>query len=151
LTLDGTVTRFLETWHDTPVQVLKLGQARHMLTAPDERLAVPTGTEVIAREVLLRAPELGLNLAYARSHLVISRLPEPLRQALRVPGAGLGRILDELRLETYRQILSMGWAWRRPAQLLGPATPPLLCRTYRVFAGGAPLMLIRETFPVHER
>jgi Ca2+-transporting ATPase len=85
------------------------------------------------KEMLL----VGLTLAFAHD--------------LEVDGKGLGHIMNDSRMETYREIM---WYGREHIDHLPEAFRPLtidgfISRTYRVIAGGQPIMLIHEKFPSH--
>ena len=149
LTIDGTVTKFIEAYRMEPVVVERLAQEVVRLGQPSRWLDAPAECQVIARQVLLRGRASRTIYAYASSRLVLERLPEFLRDQLARDPQGIGHILLESRMETFREVL---WYGRErlqspPTALAQLAGHPLLSRTYRVFAGGRPLMLINEIFP----
>lgn len=150
LTLDGTVTRFLESWLGERVEVRRLRQSTVLLPEGEARLSLGAGEWVTAREVLLIAPRSKGVLAHASSYMNSARLPVEVQEAIMVPGAGLGRVIDQLKLETYREILSMGWSTDPPEALALTPGARALRRTYRVFLAGEPVLLIQECFPVLE-
>ena len=149
LVIDGTVTKFIEAYTMEPIEVVLLDQAERELTADHAWLEVSSGSTVITRQVLLRGRYNQRLYAYAVSLLVVERLPAPVRANLRQHPGGLGRILLEHQLETRRDVLWYGRERIRhlpdPVGLLNDER--FISRTYRIVAGGAPLMLINEKFP----
>jgi chorismate-pyruvate lyase len=149
LVIDGTVTKFLEAYALEPIEIVRISQISRPLPADHDWLQAPKGTTVFARQVLLRGRYTATVYAYASSLIVRDRLQEVVQQDLEVDGKGLGHILRESRLETYREVVWYDWedlddlpdAFR---QLTKDA---FLSRTYRVIGGGQPLMLIHEKFP----
>jgi len=149
LTLDGTVTRYLEACSLEPVEVIRLNQCHACL--PDEHawLQTPAGTAVIKREVLLRGERSTVIYAYALSLLVISRLPDSLLQGLDAEKGSVGRVLLGNQVESRREML---WYGRQHLNGLSPELSAqtgdsFLSRTYRIITGGQPVILISEKFP----
>ncbi|RMF84996.1 MAG: DUF98 domain-containing protein [Nitrospinota bacterium] len=150
LVIDGTVTKFIETYTLEPIEIVRLGQHTQALSADHVWLEAPQGTEVVARQVILRGKYSYILYAYAVSLIVPARLPDQIRQGLEVEGGALGRILLSGQMETRREVL---WYGR---ERLHPLPEPIqhltdgefLSRTYRIIAGGQPLMLINEKFPM---
>lgn len=147
LSIDGTVTRFIEAFRMEPVEVTLVSQEARELPDDHDWLEAAAGSPVIAREVVLRGRHTGRFYAFAASLVLLERLPEEVREQLPRHPQGLGQILADACLETRREIL---WYGRE-----SPAEPPpgapsgrLLCRTYRILAGGRPWMLIQEKFPI---
>ncbi len=149
LTLDGTVTPFIETWSLEPVDVCRLQQEQRILTDDHDWLQAAVGTKVIAREVFLRGRYSGTLYVYALSLLVASRIPATLVQNLDKRDGGIGRILLGSQVENRRELL---WFGRERLTNLPPPLATLqnqdfLCRSYRVWMSGSPIMLINEKFP----
>ncbi len=148
---DGTVTKVLEAYTLEPVESIRLKQETRQLERDYAWLEAPLGTEVVARQVLLHGRHSATTYAYAVSLLVIARLPAELLCNLAVEPAGLGRVLLNSQIENRREIL---WHGRECvddlpegiAQLTGNT---FISRTYRIIAGGQPIMLIHEKFPLH--
>lgn len=150
LVIDGTVTKFIEAYCLEPVEVTVLAQEDKVLDRPSTWLDAPAGCAVISRQVVLRGAQSGRLYAYAASRLVHDRLPSFLREQLMQDPHGIGHILLESRLETFREVLWFG----REAAMEAPPTPlaswsgqPWLSRAYRIFAARRPLMVIKEMFP----
>ena len=150
LVIDGTVTKFIEAYQMEPVDVTRLSQRPSVLHSEDTRLEAATGESVIVREVLLTGRYSRTVYAYAISRLVPGRLPDELASELDIDGSSLGRILLGQRLETRREVL---WFGRELLDDLPEAVrlrtgDEFVSRTYRIIAGGLPIMLISEKFPL---
>ena len=150
LVIDGTVTTFLEASLLEPVEVERLDQEERPAPAPDEWLGVGAGAPVIHRRVMLRGRDTRRFLVWADSRIAAGRVGQALRTGLEQAPGGLGRILIDSALETRRECLWFGREGRAEAPPAVAAAWPgeFLSRTYRVIAGGRPLMLITERFPL---
>lgn len=156
LVADGTVTRFIEAYQLTPVEVVLLYQARRKLYNKHNWLEMPTGGNIIAREVVLQTPSTDNQKpkihAYAVSQIVYERLPQSVLEELDQGINGLGVLLHHSQLETRRDLL--WWGVERvtglPSAIAFFEGIPFLCRTYRIVANGFPLMLITEKFPLED-
>jgi chorismate-pyruvate lyase len=156
LVTDGTVTRFIEAYTLSPVEVVLLHQETQILPTNHVWLEVAKGTRVIARQVILqtrqRAGQQPTVHTYATSLIVPNRTSPVIREGLTLEGKGLGQLLQRSGLETRRDLL--WWGLKRPDDL--PETllhlqgEPFLSRTYRIVAEGRPIMLINEQFPFNE-
>ena len=112
-------------------------------------LDITRGKEVIERKILLQGKISRNNWVYAESILVPDRLDEKLKNALLVSQEPMGRLWLEHRLETFKEIVDSA---REPAEDLADyfkieRSDKLLSRTYRVFSGRRPIILITEKFP----
>jgi chorismate-pyruvate lyase len=150
LTIDGTVTKFLEAITMQPIDVAILSQEIRRLPESHDWLEVEPGTPVIAREVVLRGRHDQTLHAFAASLLVIERLPDAVKEALTNNPGGLGRILLDSKLETRREVLWYGRQRADQPRVDELAGRELLSRTYRIISAGHPLMLINEQFPMAE-
>lgn len=150
LVIDGTVTKFLEAWAMEPVAVLRFDQRLLRLETPEPGLAMPALAPVIRRRVMLQGERSGAFFAWADSLIVAEGLPAGIADALEADGGGLGRILLDSRVESRRECL---WYGRDrpedvPAAVAALWDGDFLVRAYRVIAGGRPIMLITERFPL---
>lgn len=149
LATDGTVTHILEAYAGEPIEVVKLLQAFDTANEGDAALAVAPGDKVLRRRVLLRGRLGGQNLLFAEAVVVLDRVDPAVLDGLLETDKPIGVLLSEHRTETFREILSVG---REPAG--GRAThfgidagADVIFRTYRIVAGGRPVILITEKFP----
>ncbi|MGH8547090.1 MAG: chorismate--pyruvate lyase family protein [Methylococcales bacterium] len=148
---DGTVTKLIEAYTLEAVEVVRLKQETQLLSSAHTWLKTPPDTEVIAREVVLRARHSSTVYAYAVSLLVPARLPAGLLNDLASEPGGLGQVLLNSRIENRREIL---WCGREqvtdPPEAIRELTGvDFISRTYRIIAGGQPVMLIDEKFPAN--
>lgn len=150
LAIDGTVTRFVEAYCLEPVAVVRLAQAETSLAEADAWLDLPAGAPVVRRRVMLVGAGSGRFFAWADSIIAVARAGSGIRRRLEDESGGLGRILLDQAVETRRESL---WFGREeppevPAAVAARWPGGFLTRTYRVLAGGAPLMVITERFPL---
>lgn len=90
------------------------------------------GNGVIARDVTLESDDTGRPLIRARSKIYCTNLPAGIVRQLRQKESGIGTIILQSRLETFRQIIRMGVSRGRPY------------RVYRILHGGRVAFEIRE-------
>lgn len=152
LVIDGTVTQFIKAYTMEPVEIVQLNQSTQRLSADHVWLEAPKGTVVLDRQVLLRGEYSSTLYAYAVSLIVLDRLPDMVKQGLAVEGEGLGRLLRRSRMENRREKLWYGLEHARelPDAIRHLAGEAFISRTYRIIAGGQPMMLINEKFPSGE-
>ena len=149
LTTDGTLTEILEAYLSEKIRLVKLSEIIEPVTQNISLLDINCGQEVIARKILLRGKISRNNWVYAESILVPDRLDEKLKNGLLVSQEPMGRLWLEHRLETFKEIVDSA---REPAEDLADyfkieKSDKLLSRTYRVFSGRRPIILITEKFP----
>lgn len=152
LSIDGTVTKFIEAYMLEPVESVLLTQQNQRLATDHLWLALPAQSEVIARQVLLRGRYSVTVYAYAVSLLVTERLPQTLLRDLAVEPAGIGRVLLNSQIENRRELLWYGRETNAdlPTEIGRYIGSDFISRTYRILAGGQALMLINEKFPAGE-
>lgn len=149
VSIDGTVTKFIESYMLEPVEIVRLQQQEQVLRTDHPWLAAPVGTTVIARQVLLSGKYSATIYAYAVSLLLAERLPTEVLRGLDVEPAGLGHIILNSQLENRREVL---WYGREQVADLPEAIEvytgnEFISRTYRIIVGNQPVMLINEKFP----
>lgn len=149
LVADGTVTRLIESYKLEPVEVVALGQSEERIVAPHRWLAAESGTVTLAQRALLRGKHSGRVYAHSSSLIVPARLPPRLLEQLGPSGAITEPALVSTMLETRREVLWYGLerAGGDDGDAQQPSDPIMLSRTYRVIAGGCPVMLVSEQFP----
>ncbi len=149
LSTDATVVRLLEACFGEPVRTAGLVQVSTPAFPGDVELELGGGETVQRRETLLQGSRTGRNYVYAEAAVVLDRLEPRLQEALVTTSQPIGYLLVAQRVETFRELLRTG---RTPAGVRGASfglrsSDLLLLRTYRVIAGGRPVMLITEYFP----
>ena len=149
LTTDGTLTETLEAYLSEKIRLVKLSEDIVPITQDILPLDITRGQEVIERKILLQGKISRNNWIYAESTLVPDRLDEKLKHGLLVSQEPMGRLWLEHKLETFKEIVDSAL---EPAEDLADyfkikRSDKLLSRTYRVFSGRKPIIMITEKFP----
>jgi len=147
---DGTVTKFIEAYTLDPVEIIRLNQKLYPLEEDHPWLEADKNTDVMFREVMIRGVYSHTLYLYGASYIVPGRLQEDIRKRLEVQGEGIGRILNDARMETRREVL---WFGREkladaPGEIARVSNGEFISRTYRIIADGKPIVMINERFPV---
>jgi len=151
LTIDGTVTKFIEAYTMEPVVITGIEEETRSLPDYHPWLDAPAQTRIVARQVFLEGKYSRTFHAYAASLTVPERLGDEFKRELKVNEAGIGRALRKLQMETRREVLWYGVedSQNVPETVRFHFVEGCLSRTYRIIAGGSPIMLISEKFPLH--
>jgi chorismate-pyruvate lyase len=149
LVTDGTVTEILEAFTGESMRLIKLHETVDNLEEALPGLGLGQGERVLRRQILLQGKMTLTNYTYADSYIAVDRLDEALRRALLESHKPIGFLIQEQRMETFREILGCG---RELAGSIAPhfdlePTHGMIWRTYRVFFRGEPIMQITEKFP----
>ena len=148
LVADGTVTKSLEAFFWEQIEVENLGQASARLSEATPWLNLAAGESALERRVRLRGIESGRVYAYAQSLIKLDALPEHLRADLQQGRIGIGELLRERGLETYREILDVGECVEpQLREVFGFDPGDLIYRTYRIVIQHQPVIQITEKFP----
>lgn len=151
LVTDGTVTKSLEAYFWEQVQVQTLDQGFEGLKQDLQWLGLKKGESILHRQVRLQGLDSSQIYVFADSALRLKLLPERLRQDLMAQKIGIGEILRESGLETYREIVDMGMCQSQslpPVFGLDDEQQELIYRRYRIVLDGKPVILISEYFPL---
>lgn len=148
LVIDGTVTRFLESYMMEPIDIVRLGETRELLRRPHIWLELDKGEKVVSRRVLLRGRYSDRVYASAASLVVPYRVKQAVRPVEEHIPEGLGRMLLNGRTEQYRELLWYGkeLASDLPGEMRSLASECSMVRTYRIIVKGEPAMMITEWF-----
>jgi chorismate-pyruvate lyase len=142
LVTDGTVTKVLEAYFWEPVDV----RAEYLEVVRAERpipwLNLDANQQVLARRVQLIGEQSGTLYAEAFSVVRLDELDPGLQQSLVEGSVGIGVLLRESGLETYREIMTVGVEPGADGQ-----GGEWVYRTYRITCDKKPVILIRESFP----
>lgn len=144
LSTDGTVTKSLEAFFWEPVSVQHIQQAIGPLDHHCPDIARYAGDEVLGRSVCLRGEKTNNTYALADSFLRLETLPKDLKDDLVDGKIGIGELLRECGLETYREILDLGETTRE----IDGKQQACVWRVYRILTGHSPIMRISEVFPL---
>jgi chorismate-pyruvate lyase len=147
LVADGTVTKLIEAYFWEPVDVRVLSQ-EIVRAHPFDRDTPPE--DIIRREVLLMSEAKGRPFAFASSVIVLGQLDERMRDGLLNEAMGIGALLRDNHLETYREQVSV---FSRPAgesasALQVTADALVVERMYRIHRNRTPFIQVIEVFPV---
>jgi chorismate-pyruvate lyase len=104
------MTPLLEAHAGSPLQVRLLAQQLCPAQAPIPELMLDRGEPILERKVLLQGRENAITYLYAESVIVPRVLPAPVSARLLHGEEPIGRILQELRLPTFREIIAHGRA-----------------------------------------
>jgi len=141
LVTDGTVTKILEAYFWEPVTVDTLAQRFETATEDLPWIALTPGEHCLIREARLRGQDSGRSFAEAFSVIRPAQIPVDFRQRLIDREIGIGVLIRDSGLESYREVLDVGLD--RTAD--GAAA---VFRTYRIFIARQPVILITESFPL---
>jgi len=149
LITDGTLTEILEAWRLERILLIKLSHQALRGPARDELLQVQEGDQVLERRILLCGEKTRVNYVYAESLIAVDRLGPKFRDDLLHSNIPLGQLWLNHRLETLKEMVAIR---REPAGKLSQyfkisPDASVFVRTYRVFSGALPVMLITEYFP----
>jgi chorismate-pyruvate lyase len=150
---DGTVTRALGVHTLAPILVDVVSQARVPLPADLAGYLESSGEEEsLRRRVGIGAGSPAAPVLWAESYILPRRLPPAFLGLLDRAPDGIGGSLQREKLESWRELLWFGLS-RAPEWTPEPASAGdgVLTRLYRVTAGGAPAMLIAESFAIERQ
>ncbi|WP_456481792.1 chorismate--pyruvate lyase family protein [Methanopyrus sp.] len=143
---DGSVTRILERFFEE-VTIDPLETRQLEVEGREARLlGVPDGDTVYVRRVVIKVD--GRPAILATSLARPDNLPGRLRRLVLQSRKPLGKMIEELELETRREILRVEEARPSPEdeEILGVSAPKIPWREYLVYHRRTPMLLIRERF-----
>jgi chorismate-pyruvate lyase len=140
LMTDGTVTKILEAYFWEPVEVQTMEQEMVTAERPIDWIRVGAGDQMLVRHARLRGTDTGRTYANAFSVIRPALIPEHFRQRLIDREIGIGVLIRDSGLESYREVLEVGAEH-------GPDGGDVVFRTYRIIIEGEPVILITEGFP----
>jgi len=143
LVTDGTVTKMLEAYFWEPVAVDTLRQELIEAAAEIPWIQVHAGDPVLVRRARLRGTDSGQEYADAFSVIRTELIPDAFRQRLVDREIGIGALIRDSGLESYREVVEIGV---EPDQQRNGYKG--LFRTYRIIIQREPVILITETFPI---
>lgn len=136
LLTDGTVTKTLEAYFWEPVHVSCLQQ---QWVASSES-GLPTASPVLKRHVRLVGANTSRPYARACSFIDIQALPAGMGQDLLQGKCGIGELVRQHQLKSFRQMLALGLDDQGPTQDIW--------RRYALYFNEQPVMEITEWFPL---
>ncbi len=141
LVTDGTVTKILEAYFWEPVAVDTLEQRFEPALEPVPWIEVEVGDDCLIRDARLRGSDSGRSFAEAFSLIRIELIPPGFRQRLIAREIGIGVLIRDSGLESYREVLDVGLDRTADGE-------PAVFRTYRIIIDRRPVILITEYFPL---
>lgn len=149
LITDGTVTKSLEAYFWERIIVENIDQKPLQLESDNFWLDAKAKEMVLHREIRLVGEQSGKIYAYADSLLRLEEIEPDLREQLLAGTIGIGELLRDKGLETYREIVDMGRDSSESInKILETAdNSEYLYRTYRIISNHKPSILITENFP----
>jgi len=139
LVMDGTVTKALESWFWEPIQIISKSNTSQEQT--------------LQREVILCGKHSQQNFACARSLVSLPYLPKTIAAALQEGKIGIGELLRDKGLETYRDIFAVNLLTQYEAEqddLLQQCLKGsnYITRAYNIEVDGKVAITVTEYFPI---
>ncbi len=150
MVMDGTVTKALSAWYWEPIKVESVSNILITSTESIEDLNIRVGDQILQREVILQGGNTKQPYACARSIVSLKNLPDETANQLSKGEIGIGELLRENGIETYRDIFDINYYPKIDLQdaLLNHLTGELVSRSYRIRVNGTPAMIVSEYFPL---
>jgi chorismate-pyruvate lyase len=148
LVTDGTVTKILEAYFWEPVEVQTLQQETVTAERPIDWIRIDRGDRVLIRRARLRGADSGIVYATAFSVIRTQLIPKTFRQRLIDREIGIGALIRDSGMESYREVLEVGIEPAKTDDEAAPEPSDLVSRTYRIIIDGQPVILITESFPL---
>lgn len=152
LVMDGTVTKSLSAWFWEAVTVQASYNQLETLTEPLDILGIKPDDKVLRREVSLIGKETRKTFACARSIVSTRNLPEHIGRSLEKGKMGIGELLQEQDIETYRDIYSINYLTEKEKsedKLLDTLLGDIVSRSYQIRVNGVSAIIVTEYFPVN--
>jgi len=151
LVTDGTVTKSLEAWFWEDVKIQTVSNRLEVLNSGLVGLEVAAGDQVLQREVNLKGVQSDTVFACARSTVSLKHLPREIGTALENGDIGIGELLREKGVETYRDIFNINYLSILPEddQLVASLQAEVLSRSYRIRVNNRPAIIVTEYFPIN--
>lgn len=143
LATDGTVTKSLEAFFWEPIAVQNHGQGYLQLEADAPVINRSAGDTVLRRSVQLQGRHSGSRYASAVSLICTEMLSTSLTTRLEAGRMGIGELLRDCGLETYREVVAIGRGGDNP-----DSDEASVWRTYRIVTDHKPFIQITEFFPL---
>ncbi len=150
LVTDGTVTKSLEAWFWEKVKIEPMSNQIEVLDDIVQGLEVDSGDKILRREVVLKGVTSSTIYATARSNVSLKYLPDEISEALEKGEIGIGELLREKGVETYRDIFNINYfsSLSKKDSLLSILKADVLSRSYRIRVNGYPAIIVTEFFPI---
>lgn len=157
LVTDGTVTKSLEAYFWEAIRIELQSQSSIRLEQDLPLISAKKGTEVLQRDVILRGQPSDEIYCHASSYIKLESLREGLSSRLVKGEIGIGELLREVGLETYREIKDFSCG-SYPIKAISPISDELeqsnsnkvetIDRVYIINVSGKAAIQITERFPL---
>lgn len=149
LVTDGTVTKSLAAYFGEPIRIGVLSHSELASERAYPVLDLLRGDLIILRRVTLNGKRSKTIYALAESVVASARISERLRRELSSERKGIGELIRDSRLETYRDILSIkqSTADELATDLGVKYSARVAIRRYVVCIAGQAAIEIEEVFP----
>ncbi len=144
LVTDGTVTKILEAYFWEPVTVETQSQTFISAQQAIPWIDLKPNDQVLERHACLCGADTGNQYAEAYSVIRTELIPSDFRQRLIDRVIGIGALIRDSGLESYREVLKVGLVTAASDQHNSAS----VFRTYRIIIDQVPVILITETFPL---
>jgi chorismate-pyruvate lyase len=149
LVTDGTVTKSLEAYFGEPMEVVVLSHSEILSERNYPTIDVFPNDPILRRRVVLQGKHSRVAYAFAESTVAITSLPHDLRRRLTERKGGIGELIRESRLETYRDIWAIREAtansWAKHLDV--DECDRVIVRDYTIYLSGKKAIEIEEVFP----
>ncbi len=152
LVMDGTVTKSLSAWFWEPVKVQAFQNKLETAHESIDTLKIQAGDKILRREVSLIGKQSNNTFASARSIVSMKHLPKNTGEQLEKGKMGIGELLQEQNIETYRDIFNINYYTEKSSQndaLLNTLTGDIVSRSYLIRVNGVAAIMVSEYFPVN--
>lgn len=146
LVTDGTVTKSIEAYYWERVNVHSLLHLR--IDEPERKTSLTSNSnsQYLHRKVLLTGQESKRTYASADSYILLDILPANTAQRLVENKIGIGELLRDEGVESYREILDLGV--EAATESFWKSDEELAYRTYVIHINDKPAIEITEWFPI---
>lgn len=146
LVTDGTVTKSIEAYYWEPVLVES--QLQQLVDKPARQTCLKNspGSQYLHRKVTLSGQQSRRTYASADSYIHLNVLPETTAQRLVENKIGIGELLRDEGVESYREILDLGV--ETADETFWDTEKEVAYRTYVIHIEDKPAIEITEWFPV---
>ncbi len=150
LVTDGTVTKSLEAWFWETINVESLSNELETVENEINGLDVSIGDQVLKREVNLKGKDTNNIYAYAKSIVSLKHVSDVIANSLKNGEIGIGEILREKDVETYRDIFDINYLSdiESQTQNIPLHNGNIISRSYRIRVNGVPSIIVNEFFPI---
>ena len=142
---DGSITNLIRSVFGEPVEVECLGQGYRMINR-NKWNDIDYWEKILQRNVYLTGRKSQVCYLYATSLIRTQYLDKDIKIALLEGKKGIGELIQEYKIETFREIIESKLVSHDSIQHVFPTKEKILLRVYKLYMNGMPLMLISEYF-----